>query len=396
VSGTSSASQDERQGPSTPLRILAFCDYYGPASTGGAERVAREIYRRLALRGATIDVVTALRGAAYEDEGVAVWPVRAFDLSPVLGAQLAVGPAIRRTGLRAGKRLRPHVVSAQTVHFHGSLVASAIARKLRIPLVTTAHVADLSHLHGTTRWLGELHERSVGRTILRRSDHVVAVSQAVAAHAQDRGAPAEAITVIPNGVDRSRFPPTVPANAEPPMLLFVGRLIGNKGPDLLLRAARDLWSSGANFELVYVGDGPMRQQLQREVEADNLPASFPGPTDDVASWLRRASVVVRPSYTEGMPLTILEAMSAQRAVVASNIPANAELIEDGKNGLLHTPGDRTDLALRLRLLLEDPALRRRLATAGTAVAEDHTWDAAAESYEAVLRRAVARNGAPTG
>jgi glycosyltransferase involved in cell wall biosynthesis len=362
------------------LRILAFCDYYGPGSIGGSERVAREIYARLARAGARVLVISGLEGVAYDDPGVEVAPFRTANLSGLVGAQLSVTPLMYLRAKRLARQFDPHVVSAQTFHFHGSLVASRVATRMSVPLVTVAHVAGLEHLRGVSRVLAEAHERTIGRVIIRRSTGVVAVSDAVRTHAIARGAPRLGVRVVHNGVDSDTFRPTPETNENPPNVLFVGRLIANKGPDVLLEAVRILCKRGIEFTATFVGDGPMLEQLRTSAIAESLPASFPGSSPDVASWMHEAAVVVRPSFTEGMPLTLLEAMASQRCVLASDIPANAELVDNGRTGLLHRPGDASHLADQLAELIDNPDLRARLAEAAHIESKAYSWDETARGH----------------
>lgn len=368
------------------LRVLVFCDYYSPESTGGAERVAREVNVRLARRGAQVHVVSAMDGAPYRDADVDVTALQAFDMSPYVKAQLVVSPAYLRRALAAARRFRPSVICAHSLHFHGSLVAAQVARKLHLPLVTVAHVADLGHLRGVTRTIGEAHERTAGRWIMSRSRAVVAVSDAVREHCIDRGAAPAKVVVVHNGVSHSRFPATDEPDDDTLRILCVGRLIANKGPQLLLSAARMLVERNVSFTVTFVGDGPLRSTIERQ--AVGLPVTCVGASDEVSRWMQSSHVVVRPSYTEGLPLTVLEAMASRRCVVASDIAANREIISHGETGLLHTCGDATSLADELQTLSRLPVYRGALAERGHEVAERFTWAEAAGRHALVLRAVI--------
>ncbi len=116
--------------------------------------------------------------------------------------------------------------------------------------------------------------------------------------------------------------------------------------------------------MVFVGDGPMRAGLEaraRELGLDRV--TFTGQVAAVEDWLRRAEIVVRSSYSEGLALAVLEAMAAGRCNVVSDIAPNRELIEDGVTGLVFRCGDPADLAQALRRVILDPEERARLAGA---------------------------------
>jgi glycosyltransferase involved in cell wall biosynthesis len=364
------------------MRVLAFCDYYSPLSTGGAERVAREVCLRLARRGAAVSVISAVDLAPYRDADVAVTSVRAYDLSPYVKAQLALSPGYLRQALALAERFRPTVITTHSLHFQGSVVAARVARRLGLGLVTVAHVADLAHLGGLTRPLGEAHERTIGKWIIGRSDRLVAVSGAVRDHCIERGADPARVDIAYNGVDHALFSPSDEPLVDRPHIVFVGRLIANKGPGLLVDAARLLHGRKLAFRVTFVGDGALRGAIERG--AVGLPVRCVGASSDVASWMRDANVVVRPSFTEGLPLTVLEAMASRRCVVASDIAANREVVENGVTGLLHRVGDAHSLADALEQLLRRPDQRTALADAGEIRARRYTWDNTARGHARAL------------
>jgi glycosyltransferase involved in cell wall biosynthesis len=184
---------------------------------------------------------------------------------------------------------------------------------------------------------------------------VIGVSEALADAARCCGA--RDVRAIPNGVD---LPTATGVEAEPAEVLFVGRLSPEKGIEELVAATQGM-------NLVVAGDGPLRRIV-------------PGalgfvPHDEVDRLYERAAVVVLPSYREGLPLCVLEAMAHGRPVVASAVGGIPELVEDGVTGFLVEPGDVAGLRAAIEKLLTDPALRRRLGRAARArVAERCSWD----------------------
>ncbi len=373
------------------LRVLAFCDYFSASSCGGSERVAREVYRGLARRGAEVVVVTTGgAGAPTEVDGLRAVPVRTFDLARVTGAQVAITPGAVRAAARVAAELRPHVLHANHLMFQTTLAAARLRPRLGVPLVCTAHLGSLRSLPAAVRLPATLHEQAIGRFILGRSDRVIAVSASVAAHLGHLGVDRARIDVVPNGVDHARFHPPADgrpdAGPTPPTVAFVGRLIANKGPALFVEALGQLAAAGLPFTAQMVGDGPLRARLERAVATSGLAGrvSFTGEVDDVAERLRAVDILVRPSLTEGLPLAVLEAMASGVCVLASDIPGNAELVDPGVSGLLFRPGDADDLATQLTALLADGGLRRRLAAEGCRRSAAYSWDATADATATVL------------
>ncbi len=371
------------------VRVLAFCDYLSDPLGGGAEIVTAEVYRRLAATDTfDITVLTGVsdtrRGCVSAGEDLEIQAHRGLDLSRLLGAQLSLSPGLIAGAIASVRRTRPDVLHASSIHFFGSVVAAAVARATRIPLVTTAHLSGLDALPPRTRRLAALHERTLGRFILSSSRSVIAVSNSVADHIAGLGVATNAIHVIENGVDSSRFVANR-GDGSVVTIAFVGRLIDNKGPLLLADAFRNV--VGDHLRLVYVGDGPQRDDLAERVR-DDPRVRLLGHRDDVAAILGHADIFVRPSTTEGRSLALLEAMAAECAVVASDIPANAELIRHGDTGMLVAPEDTAALTTSLETLVHDADLRARLGERAREVASASSWDDAAAATGVVLEAAA--------
>ncbi|KUF10168.1 glycosyltransferase [Pseudoponticoccus marisrubri] len=147
-------------------------------------------------------------------------------------------------------------------------------------------------------------------------------------------------------------------------IVFVGRLAGVKGVPVLLEALRALDPDG--LRLTVIGDGPDRATL--EAQAAGLPVDFLGyrSQSEVAEILATADLFVLPSFAEGVPVVLMEAMAAQVPVVTTRIAGIPELVEHDVSGLLVPPGHATALAEALDALLADPERRRRMGAAGRA------------------------------
>jgi glycogen(starch) synthase len=197
---------------------------------------------------------------------------------------------------------------------------------------------------------------------------VICVSETVAAAV--RAAGVECV-VIPNGV---RVPAKVGTPAEPPEVLYVGRLSPEKNVGTLVEALGDL-------NLVVAGDGPLRGVVPNALGAV--------PHAEVERLLERASVVVAPSEREGFGLAAAEAMAFGRPVVAAAGGALLELVADEETGLLVPPRDVPALRAAVERLLADPDLCERLGRqARTRARERFGWDAVIEQTLDVYRRAI--------
>ncbi len=153
-------------------------------------------------------------------------------------------------------------------------------------------------------------------------------------------------------------------------LLFVGRLDPVKGVMVLFETIAQLVEAGENVRLVLVGDGPQRVELE-ELTADlglSDRVRFTGYQNQqqVQAHLERCDVFVLPSFAEGVPVSLMEAMARRRPVIATNVGGVTELVEDGISGRVVPPGDDVALRSAIEDLARDPQLREKMGAAGAA------------------------------
>jgi glycosyltransferase involved in cell wall biosynthesis len=323
------------------LRVVHLTTSYPRHEGDFAGRFVADLVRGLAGH---VDV-SVLAPGGYRDFGLAygrglVGNLRRRPwLAPLLVVSMIL--AVRRA---AGRR--------DLVHAHW-LAAGAICVLARRRFVLTLHGSGTAGRFADLE-LARRHPRLFG-FVVRRAEVVIGVSEALAEVARRCGG--RDVRTIPNGV---ALPASTGAEAEPVEVLFVGRLSPEKGIEELVAA-----TEGMN--LVVAGDGPLRRLVP-----DAL--GFV-PHDELGDLYDRAAVVVCPSYREGLPLCVLEAMAHGKPVVASAVGGIPELVEDGVTGYLVEPGDVTGLRTAIERLLADPALRRRLGRAARArVAERCSWE----------------------
>jgi colanic acid/amylovoran biosynthesis glycosyltransferase len=175
--------------------------------------------------------------------------------------------------------------------------------------------------------------------------------------------------VAPLGVDPDRFAPLpAPAAADAFELICVGRLVPAKGQQMLVGAMSKLLADGRKVRLRLVGDGPDRESLGRRVFELEIGASviFEGPVnqDRIRTLYQAADLFVLPSFAEGIPVVLMEAMSMEIPVVTTFVNGIPELIRHGIDGWLVAPSDEEGLASAIATLMDDGALRRRLGLAG--------------------------------
>src|SRR5205823_10527319 len=267
----------------------------------------------------------------------------------------------------------------QIVHSHmfwSSLFASPVAWASRVPIIVET-------LHGTEAWrTGWKANWTVDRATTRFVSKYIAVCESDARFLENKKqVPAQKIAIIHNGVDTRRF--AVPQDARKAIrpalgfteadsvLIMVARLHPGKGHRVLLDAMRQLLHFYPKLKLICLGEGEGEPELRALCESFGLAhcVRLVGYQKNVPEWLTAADVNVLPSFYEGLPLTILEAMACGLPTVASNVGGIPEAIEDGVSGLLVPPGDPHRLAEALSVLVRDVAMRGRFGHAARARVE---------------------------
>ena len=238
-----------------------------------------------------------------------------------------------------------------------------------------ARRADLVHTHlvhadvygafGARRLVSTKHNddpfrtgafRFVERALARRATRIIAITESLARFQVERvGLPAAKVEVIHYGLDDlpqawGENPPD-PLSPDARLLLCICRLEPQKGVDVAIRALREI--PGA--QLVVLGEGPQRGELEQLARELDVPVYLPGRVPDVAAWLRRADLLVHPVRWEGFGLALLEAMLASLPVVATKVSSIPEIVVDGETGLLVPPDDPGALAAAVNRVLADPS-----------------------------------------
>lgn len=289
--------------------------------------------------------------------------------------------------------------SFQIIHAHNaplgviaSLVGWLMRKKVVIKIPGMKYVEYLNRgslFYQLRRWI-----------LTKKGDRFVAVSTEMAQALRQIGIPPQQITMIPNGIklmransvpNRTALKIDILGDAEVQVVLYVGRLIEEKGLDRLL----EVWASiplRQGAVLLIVGDGSLREDLEAMAAALQISSSvrFLGYHPDVSKFYAIADLFVLPSKTEGLSNSLLEAMAAAVPVVASNVGGNNDVIEDQQSGFLLDWDDTTACVRILSTLLSHPNLRRRMGNAASrrvrAFAIGEVADQYKQLYQAVLRK----------
>lgn len=203
--------------------------------------------------------------------------------------------------------------------------------------------------------------------------------------------------IVHCGVAPDKYTPKLRERSE--HLLFVGRLAGVKGVPVLLEALSQLRQRHPNLRASFIGDGPERtslEQLAREMDLSDI-TGFLGykSQSDVAQALGDADIFVLPSFAEGVPVVLMEAMAAAVPVITTHVAGIPELVQDGVHGILTHPGDPASLAGAIDALLSDPDRAYVMGAAGRETVQNDFNIAHETKWLASLFAAYSSNPVPT-
>jgi teichuronic acid biosynthesis glycosyltransferase TuaC len=285
------------------------------------------------------------------------------------------GAACARVLHGAVRDFAPDVVLAYWLYpdAYGAMHA---ARRARVPLIAGARGSDLRVRDAVSRLLT--------RPVVRNAARLLVVSEDLGRVACARyDADPSRVRVIPNGCDAAIFRPqpraaaraTLGVAADARVVAYVGRLVPEKGLRELADAMQAMAGTDPRVQLVLVGDGPMRAELDARLQPLGARARLAGAQapEAVAQWMAAADVVTLPSYSEGHPNVLVEALACGRPVVATPVGGIPEVVDDA-SGVLVPVRDATALADALRAVLardwDEAALTARFSRGWNQVAAD--------------------------
>ncbi|HXY90901.1 MAG TPA: glycosyltransferase family 4 protein [Acidimicrobiia bacterium] len=379
------------------MRIAVFASSYAP-HVGGVEEVVRRLACEYERAGHQSVVVTNRwpRDLPRRERLDGIDVCRPALRWPVGGAKATVSFRLtrRRIGREACEIVRGFGADVVQVHCvsANALYALECHDRLALPLVVTVHGELTMDEHAVFQ------RRPFARRLLERAvtgaDYVTACSANTLADLEVFLACdlAERSRVIRNGADPAEFAGAAAPADRDPFILAVGRLVPQKGFDLLLEAyAR----ARPGQRMVIAGEGPERTRLEAFAAAlgigDRIDWLGLAPRATVAGLMRSCDLFVLPSRAdEGLPLVLLEAMAAACAILTADTGGVLEVVTPGESAAVVPKGDVDAMARELASLTSDGERRARLAAGATRAAARNSWEAVAEQYLAVFHEVQQR------
>ncbi|HMD89965.1 MAG TPA: glycosyltransferase family 4 protein [Anaerolineaceae bacterium] len=374
------------------MRILVLIHEYPPVGGGGGQ-VALDICRGMVERGHEVQVLTAGWGdlAHLENQaGVLVHRLSSGRTLPYKAGLTAMAGFVLASlwsGFGLIRRWKPDLIH---VHFAvpGGAAAWMLSGLTGVPYVLTAHLGDVPGgvPEKTGKWFRWIYPFTP--PIWKGACQVVAVSEFTRQLARQYYA--VPIQVIPNGVDTQKLKPANIQAGEPPRLVFAGRFAPQKNLIQLVKILAGL--KDLPWSCVLAGDGPLRGDVEREIDQLDLQARFTltgwiSPAE-VQEWFRKSDILFMPSLSEGLPVVGVQALSLGLAIVAGRVGGFIDLVEQGVNGFLFDTNHPEQGMACLQTLLSDRQSLQAARQASRQMASKFDLKAIIDQYETVFEKAI--------
>lgn len=382
----------QRPPADAPLRIAMFTEAWPPIISG-VSAATHTLVEGLRARGHTVDLYTPKHPDRILGEADVIdLPSLTIPLPGWIPITLPLTPGAFREICRGAYDI------AHTQHpFLLGRTARALARRTNIPLVATVHTQYEQYVHYWSPWHepGRRIVRQLVRDYCNTCDHITTVAQGMADLLREYGVTTP-VEVIPNDLDLSAYLTADGAAVrrklglaqDEVMLLSLGRMGTEKNLVFMLDALTPVLREEC-VRLVFVGDGPLRPELERRARADGVAGRvvFAGavPHEETPGWYAAADLFLMASITEVNPLTVGEALASGTPVVAVDSFSARDAISHNENGLV-VPVAATDFREAVRALTRDTARRQAMAACARDTAAQCVASGAAERTEALYRR----------
>lgn len=371
------------------MRIAFFTETFLPATDGVVTRL-RHTIEELSRMGDEMLIVAPKYPDGGPDSyaGARIYRVPGVPFPPYPRIKLSFAhPGVGR----ALGRFRPDLIHAVNPFILGP-GGIYYARRLAVPLVASYHtnVAAYARYYNLDFWYNAA--RWWTRQLHNRADINLCTSEATMSYLLKEGV--KRVRLWPQGVDARRFHPQKASekwrerlsDGHPTdrLLLYVGRLAPEKGIERLKKILLQI----PETRLAIVGDGPARENLEREFRGS--PAVFTGVLEgeDLASAYASADAFLFPSTTDTLGLAMLEALASGLPVIAARSGPSREIVSEGENGLLYEADSTSSLVAAVRRLLSDEGFRASLARRAREAAEGRDWESATRALRGYYEEAL--------
>jgi len=360
-------------------KILICTTYFYP-HIGGLENYVLSTSQELITQGIKVDVMTFNldKSPTFENyKGMNIYRIPCYNL---LSGVYAL-PKLNKTTKNIFKILKQEKYSAintQTRFFTSTILGLFFSWQQKIHLIHTEHGNSyVSHPNKMIKTLAWLYDQTLGRIIFHASTKVICISKAGCEFVKKMGAKEEKIIYLPNSINIKEYPPANKQNKEKIeketkkelkeklgiskesiTLAYIGRIIQAKGIQDLIEAIKGI----DNVTLLIVGEGPYINQLKEKSKTLLSNIKFLGKKEkeEIKKILSITDIFINPSYSEGLPTSILEAGCFKLPVIATNVGGTSEIIINNETGMLVPPKNPLEIKNKLITLINSKKTREKL------------------------------------
>lgn len=384
------------------MNVLMTTEYY----FGNPDMVRLSV--ELASRGHQVDVLTSYSPSFYQfDKHEGVRGINIFEANPhidIVSLPYTVTLPFRQV-TKIIKQRRIDVCHSVMARATNSVAVSFIAKKLGVPHVHTVQGigTQTGRLH--VDLIAKVYDRTVVRFLLKSANKVIVLSKSLTEFAVKSGANPERIVVVSSGVDCSFLDPSkseavdgayevrkkLGIRSDSIVVGYIGRIVPVKGLKYLVLAMNILKKKHPNAHLLIVGDGFEKAELQRMAKELGLNAYFAGWAKNVLSFYAAIDIFVLPSFFEGLSNSLLEAMAMGKAIIATKVGGNKDIVLDGKNGFLVPTQNPHAISLKIDKLIESAQLRKTIGQFNRETAvKEFRWEKTVSKIEQVYKNVTDR------
>lgn len=368
------------------MKILLL-NYEFPPLGGGAGNATKNIAREMTALGHSVTIITTWFKGFPEIETVDGYTVHRVhsrrqrkDRSNVFEMFHYVWCAIQKSN-----KIVPDFKPEITISFFAiptGIVALYLKRKFKIPYILSLRGGDVPGFLPMNLKYYHIFSAPLTNMIWKNAVSIVANGKGLQELAEKTATKInQEVLHIPNGVNTKEFYPDVSKQILDILnIIFVGRLTEQKGVTFLIDAIQQIKDTKINCGII--GDGPLRESLEKETRESGLEGiiKFHGwvSREELRSYYQKADLFILPSYEEGMPNVVLEALASGLAIIATDIGGNDELVATGINGFLYK--NHSELPALITKFISNPGLKAEFGKASCAKAQELSWKNVAEKY----------------
>lgn len=371
------------------MKIIQITPFY-PPHLGGMENVVKEISENLAKKGHKVTVFTSDIGCK-KDKLISTKNLKIHYLKSF---EIAHTPIISSLFFELSKIPQNSIIHLHIAQSFTPEIVSLISKIRNIPYIAHIHI-DVGP-SGKLGFLLPLYKKVLLKNVLSSSSKIVVPSRDYIDLVIKKYAILKnKIYKVPNGVDLNNFKSLPVKSNDPIRLLFVGRLSKQKNIPLLIRSFKIVTQkTNRKIELNIVGDGEEKSKIINLIKAENLEkkVNLHGELrgEKLYEIYSNSDIFILTSDYESFGMVLIEAMASGLPIIASNIPALRNVVENNKTGLLVKP-EPEDFAKAFEKLINNPQLKEKLIKNGLKEVKKYNWDEITKKFEDIYKEVLNEN-----